>query len=60
MVVDNYVYTCPKVMSQIPNGRSSITGNFTKEEAEDLANLLNLHSLPAFKVIKVTITDEPK
>lgn len=47
VVLDNYVYTAPNVMGEIPNGSSSISGNFTVEEAEDLANILKAGSLPA-------------
>ncbi len=37
IVLDNYVYSFPRVNEEIPNGRTSITGNFTVEEAKDLA-----------------------
>ncbi|MHA7100136.1 protein translocase subunit SecDF [Roseivirga pacifica] len=47
IVLDNYVYTAPNVIGEIPNGSSSISGNFTVEEAEDLANILKAGSLPA-------------
>lgn len=47
IVLDNYVYTAPNVNGEIPNGSSSISGNFTVEEAEDLANILKAGSLPA-------------
>jgi len=47
IVLDNYVYTAPNVQGEIPNGSSSISGNFTNEEAEDLANILKAGSLPA-------------
>lgn len=47
IVLDNYVYTAPNVTQEIPNGSSSISGNFTVEEAEDLANILKAGSLPA-------------
>ena len=47
IVLDNYVYTAPNVQGEIPNGASSISGNFTVEEAEDLANILKAGSLPA-------------
>jgi SecD/SecF fusion protein len=60
IVLDNYVFCYPVVQSEIPNGRSQITGNFTKEEAEDLATILKLHSLPVYTVVSVSITDEPK
>jgi SecD/SecF fusion protein len=47
IVLDNYVYSFPNVNSEIPNGRSSITGNFTVAEAKDLANVLKSGKLPA-------------
>lgn len=47
IVLDDYVYSAPRVNSEIPNGRSSITGNFTVEEAQDLANILKAGKLPA-------------
>src|SRR5690606_2657595 len=42
-----YVYTAPNVINEIPNGSSEITGNFTIEEAQDLANILKAGALPA-------------
>ena len=47
IVMDGYVYSAPRVNGEIPNGRSSITGNFTVEEALDLANILKAGKLPA-------------
>ncbi len=47
ILLDDYVYSAPNVNSEIPNGRSSITGGFTVEEAEDLANVLKAGKLPA-------------
>jgi SecD/SecF fusion protein len=47
IVLDNYVYSFPTVNSEIPNGHSQITGNFTLEEAKDLANVLKAGKLPA-------------
>lgn len=47
IVLDNYVYTAPNVNQEIPNGNSQISGNFTLEEAKDLANVLKAGSLPA-------------
>jgi SecD/SecF fusion protein len=40
IVLDNKVFAAPKVMTQIEGGRSQITGDFTIEEATDLANVL--------------------
>jgi SecD/SecF fusion protein len=47
IVLDDVVYSSPNVQSEIPNGRSSITGSFTQEEAGDLANILKSGKLPA-------------
>lgn len=47
IVLDNYVYTAPTVNGEIPNGNSQITGNFTTDEAKDLANILKAGSMPA-------------
>ncbi|MBQ7941769.1 MAG: protein translocase subunit SecD [Muribaculaceae bacterium] len=40
IVLDDQVYSYPNVNSVIEGGRSQITGNFTVEEANDLANVL--------------------
>lgn len=47
IVLDDYVYSFPTVQSEIGGGRSSITGNFSVAEAQDLANILRAGSLPA-------------
>lgn len=48
IVLDNYVFSAPNVISEIPNGSSSISGGFeTIDEAKDLANILKAGSLPA-------------
>jgi SecD/SecF fusion protein len=47
IVLDGYVYSFPTVQNEIPNGRSSITGDFSLEEAKDLANILKAGKLPA-------------
>ncbi|HEX6224198.1 MAG TPA: protein translocase subunit SecDF [Chryseolinea sp.] len=47
IVLDNTVYSAPFVNGEIPNGNSQISGNFTQEEANDLANVLKAGSLPA-------------
>ena len=38
IVLDGYVYSFPTVQNEIAGGNSQITGNFTVEEAKDLAN----------------------
>lgn len=40
IVLDGYVYSAPNVNGRIDGGSSSITGNFTVEEAKDLENVL--------------------
>jgi SecD/SecF fusion protein len=47
IVLDNIVYSAPNVINAIPNGTSSISGNYTQEEAQDLANILKAGKLPA-------------
>ncbi len=47
IVLDGMVYSFPNVQSEISGGSSQITGNFTLEEAEDLANVLKSGKLPA-------------
>ncbi len=47
VVLDDFVYTAPMVQGEIPSGQSEITGNFSMEEAKDLANILKSGSLPA-------------
>jgi SecD/SecF fusion protein len=47
IVLDNYVYSAPNVREEIAGGRSSISGGFSLEEAQDLANILKAGKLPA-------------
>ena len=47
IVLDGMVYSYPNVQNEITGGNSQITGNFTLEEAEDLANVLKSGKLPA-------------
>ncbi|MDD3405966.1 MAG: protein translocase subunit SecDF [Paludibacteraceae bacterium] len=47
IVLDDYVYSYPTVNSKIAGGSSQITGNFTTEEAKDLANVLKSGKMPA-------------
>jgi len=47
IVLDQYVYSAPVVQSEIAGGNSSISGNFTIEEAKDLANILKAGKMPA-------------
>ena len=47
IVLDDQVYSYPNVNSVIEGGRSQITGNFTPEEAKDLANVLKSGKMAA-------------
>lgn len=47
IVLDNVVYSAPAPTEEITGGRSSITGNFTIQQAQDLANILKVGKLPA-------------
>jgi len=46
VVLDGYVRSAPAVSTEIKGGSSEITGDFTIEEAEDLANILKSGKLP--------------
>ncbi|MBD1432506.1 protein translocase subunit SecDF [Sphingobacterium sp. DN00404] len=46
IVLDGVVYSAPSVNEEIPNGSSSISGNFTIEDTKDLANVLKAGRLP--------------
>ena len=54
IVLDDVVYSAPRVNDEITGGRSSITGDFTAEEAQDLANVLKSGKM----VAKVRIIQE--
>ncbi len=47
IVLDGLVYSFPTVQNEISGGNSQITGNFTVEEAKDLANTLKSGKMPA-------------
>ena len=47
IALDGYIYSFPRVNTEISGGESQITGNFTVEEAKDLANTLNSGKMPA-------------
>jgi SecD/SecF fusion protein len=48
IALDEVVYSAPVVgEGGIPNGQSNITGNFTVQEAQDLANILNSGKIDA-------------
>lgn len=47
IVLDDVVYSAPNVNGEIPNGQSQISGNFTVDEANDLANTLKSGKMAA-------------
>ena len=47
IVLDNHVYSAPVIQEKITGGEARITGNFTLEEAKDLAIALRAGALPA-------------
>ena len=47
IVLDNIVYSAPNVINPITSGTSEISGSFTVQEAQDLANILQSGKLPA-------------
>ena len=47
IAMDNLVYSAPRVNDKIEGGRSSISGSFTEQEAQDLANVIKGGKLPA-------------
>ena len=47
IVLDDAVYSAPRILTQIDGGNSQITGSFTIEDTKDLANTLNSGKMPA-------------
>ena len=47
IVLDNVVYSAPVIREPIPGGHVQITGNFTYDEAHELAIVLRSGALPA-------------
>ncbi len=47
IVLDGNVYSAPVIQEKISGGEAQITGNFTMEEAKDLAIVLRAGALPA-------------
>lgn len=47
ILLDGEVVSAPGVINPIMDGNSSITGNFTVQEAKDLASILQIGKLPA-------------
>ena len=47
IVLDGEVYTAPVIRERIPSGKAQITGNFSLQEAKDIALVLRAGALPA-------------
>ncbi|MBQ7510985.1 MAG: protein translocase subunit SecDF [Prevotella sp.] len=47
IVLDDVVYSAPRVNGEIPGGSSQISGKFTQADTKDLANTLNSGKMPA-------------
>ena len=47
IVLDDLVYTFPTINERIPNGRTSISGSFTRQEVDDIVTVLKSGALPA-------------
>jgi len=54
IVLDGQVQSAPNIINQIDGGNSQISGNFTAEDAKDLANILTSGKLP----VELDIVDE--
>lgn len=56
VVLDDYVRSYPRVQNEIAGGNTEITGDFTLEQAEDLANILKSGKMPApARIIQDTV-----
>lgn len=56
VVLDGYVRSYPNVVNEITGGNTEITGDFTIEEATDLANILKSGKMPApAKIVSDTV-----
>lgn len=47
IVLDDIVYSAPQIRERISGGNAEITGNFTHEQAKDIATVLRTGALPA-------------
>ena len=59
IILDDNVYSAPRINERIGGGSASITGNFTYEEASDLAIVLRAGALPAKTEIVQTVVVGP-
>src|SRR5205807_2228639 len=54
IVLDGQVQSAPNIINEIDGGNSQISGNFTADDAKDLANILTSGKLP----VELDIVDE--
>ena len=47
IVLDGVVYSAPNIKNEINGGQSQISGNFTTQQTQDLANVLKSGKMPA-------------
>ena len=47
IVLDGFVYSAPTIQSEITGGQSQISGNFSSQDTQDLANVLKSGKMPA-------------
>ena len=59
IILDNTVYSAPVIQDKISGGRAQITGDFTTQEANDLAIVLRAGALPAPVRILQNVTVGP-
>ena len=60
MVLDDYVCSAPVVQSEITGGGTSITGSFSVEDTDDLANQLKAGKLPApTRIVEEAVVGPP-
>jgi len=57
IVLDNTLYSAPFVQSEIESGKSQITGDFTLEEASNLAAILNAGYMPGITVKVISVSE---
>lgn len=55
IMIDGKLFSFPTVMDEIPNGKSTISGHFTEEEAEVMALIIKYHTPLATRIIEEKI-----
>ena len=58
MLIDDFVVSYPTVMNEITGGKSSISGNYEKEEANAIVALLKFGISPAKITVKKIVSNE--